>query len=132
LAKERTLGAVHVGRRSLLSGIITSSLSDIFQKLALSPTDTKFFLAPHIRAKNYGVGPDLKEVIDLAGYSPFIEEINSKTCFNLTKAVRNDLVKIGALEENIIDSEIDNFEDRRFFSYRRGDRNKLFVNIIYG
>ncbi len=125
-SKEGILGAVHVGRRSLLGGIITKSLKEVFEKLSLSPTNINFFLAPHIRTNNYEVGEDLIQEISACGYSPFIKESH----FDLTGALINDLVKIGVKEENIVDSGIDTFSDKRFFSYRRGDKNKLFASVI--
>lgn len=124
--KKGTIGAIHVGRRSLLAGIITDSLSAIFEKLLLSPTELKFFLAPHIRVNNYEIGKELEAEIEQAGYSPFIKENH----FDLTAALISDLVKLGAKEENVIDSNIDNFSSEKLFSYRRGDRDKLFISLI--
>ena len=124
------IGAIHVGRRSLLSGIITDSLKDIFERTSLSPSEVNFFLAAHIRADNYPIGDDVIAEVQNSSYSPSLHEINNQTCFDLTKSLIADLVKIGALRENIFDPSVDNFSDERFFSYRRGDRDKLFITII--
>lgn len=128
--KEGMIGSLHVSRASLVSGIITKSLKSIFEKFALSPSEVIFFIGPHVRTDNYEVQGDVLSQIRKSGYSPFLAEKNQKTFFNLTESLQSDLVKIGCLEENIFDSEIDTFSDERFFSYRRGDRNKLFITII--
>ena len=157
------LGALHVGRRSLTSGIISVSLREYFEKSSLSPTDVRFFIGPHIRVKNYEVGKDVADELKGGRFERFLKRNNNdttyaklsfepvenfstrsacsknkgvlrKSCndiyFDLTEALRSELEELHVKRENIIDSNIDTFENESFFSYRRGDRDKLFISLI--
>ncbi len=125
-----TTGALHVGRRSLLSGIISVSLKECFEKSSLSPFGVKFFIGPHIRVKNYEVRKDVVDELRGGRFERFLKRDNNDIYFDLTEALESELEELHVKRENIIDSNIDTFENECFFSYRRGDRDKLFISLI--
>lgn len=126
--KREVIGAIHVGRRSLFGQIVSKSLKGVFEKLALSPAQIKFFVGPHIRVRNYEIKEDvLKQLPEK--FKTFITSSKNKKFFDLTGALVRNLESIGAKRENIIDCAVNTYNDRRFFSYRKGD-SSLFVTLI--
>ena len=51
-----------------------------------------------------------------------IDRKEEKIYFDLAGEIKTQLIKVGILEENIILSGIDTFEDPNCYSYRRGDK----------
>lgn len=126
--KSKIIGAIHVGRRSLLAGIISNSLKERFKELALSPSGINFFIGPHIRSKNYEIGGDVIGSLP-NGFSRFIIKKDSRNFFDLTSCLISELESIGVQRGSIFDSGVDSFDSPQLFSYRRC-KEGLFVTLI--
>ena len=126
--KSQTIGAIHVGRRSLLAGIISTSLKRRLEELALSPSEINFFIGAHIRSKNYEIAHDIIDSLP-KGYSQFIIKQGSRSYFDLTNCLLSELESIGVQGGNIFDSGVDSFDSPQLFSYRRAD-DGLFVTLM--
>jgi len=122
-------GVIHVGRRSLLGGIISVSLREYFKKSSHSPALVTFFIGPHIRKDNYEIKGNVVDEVKESGFEKFLDHSPAKITFDLTGALMSELEKLGVKRDNIYDCAADTFTDERFFSYRRGDR-ELFVTLI--
>lgn len=125
-------GAIHVGWRSLFSGIIKSSLKESIKTLNVELNKVKVFIGPCIGATNYEVKQDFLDNAAKLGYSVFSNKQNGKYFFDLKSALLAELEQIGIREDNIDESGIDNFEDPRFYSYRRdfSGTYETFITVI--
>lgn len=126
--KRGTIGAIHVGWRSLLKGIISTSLKACLKKLSLSPSELVFFFGAHIRADNYEVKDDFVRESP-AKFKSYITKKSGKMYFDLTSALGFELESIGVKRDNIYDCGVNTFDEPQLFSYRKGDR-QLFITLI--
>lgn len=126
--KSGLIGAIHVGRRSLMAKIISHSLSAQLKELSVSSFELSCFIGPHIRVEHYEVKEDVLRILPKQ-FKRFIVQKGSQNLFDLTKCLMDELESIGLREENIFDCGLDTYDEPRLFSYRKGDRN-LFVTLI--
>ncbi len=126
------MAVIHCGRKSLVRKIISNSLKKILKNRSVNSEKIKIFIGPHIRSSDYFLrrSEDITEV-KKSGFGEFIKLNNGKNYFNLTSAVISELVKVGIRENNIIDSKINTYADKRFFSYRRDTEKspRVFITI---
>ena len=128
------IGAIHVSRKNLLGGIVSGSLDAKFKGLGADRSRLAAFLGPHIRVENYPLNQAGLDQIKGTRWERFLAARDGKECFDLTRAVVGELEKIGVKRENILDSRLDTFSDKRFFSARglaRGEELKVFLTVIF-
>lgn len=133
------VAAIHAGWQGLYRGVIENSVQSILQhsELLQIKLETKHFIAfigPSISQKSYQV--------DEAFYQRFVKKDE-----RLIKAFKKDdnqphkyLASLQAIAqvilkdlgiENIVDSGICSFEDKRFYSHRRNPRGGRFASLIW-
>lgn len=128
LYSKRTgiIGAIHVSRHNLVSGIITK-LAEALAGRGTNIAEVLFFFGPHIRSASY---PLSEEGLHQISKSPFAKFIGDEKRFDLTAAVKFALEQKGALGENIDDCSLDTFRDERFFSSRLDCADGCQVNVF--
>lgn len=131
-SESGVLGAIHVGWRSLFSGIVRNSLKETLEKLNIDVKKIKVFIGPSIGVINYEVKQEFLDYAAELGYSRFSNVQYGKYFFDLKNALLAELEQIGIREDNIDESGIDNFEDPRFYSYRRdfSGTYETFITVI--
>jgi YfiH family protein len=126
-------GVIHVSRASLLKGIIGQSLVKVLEEMDVNKNNLKVYLGPHIRQKNYKLSGAHLAKIEESRFGNFLQLIKGESYFDMTGSVIAELMSVGFKPENIYDSKIDTFENKKFFSFRRdgGDGGvKTFLTII--
>ena len=125
---KNIIAAVHIGWKGAFSKILEKTIVSL-NDLGADVNDLKLAIGPCIGPESYEVGHDL--------YIKFTKEniINKKFFkatrlnkfkFNLPKYIYSQAESIGIQTNNISNSDIDTFKDRKnFFSYRRNFTNKL-------
>jgi len=126
------IGAIHVSRKNLISGIIGKSLKNSLKKLKTNPLSVKIFLGPHIRQKNYDLKEDSYRPLLGTKWESFLKNKNSKRYFDLTGAAIDELEAIGIIKDNIYDSKVDTFSSDMCFSARRSKGIVgVFATVIF-
>ncbi len=110
---------IHAGWKGLKNKIL---LSDDIRDL----NPIKILIGPHIRASSYEVSLEFTKNFP---NSNNFKEINGRILFDMSKEAINQLEEFYPLAE-IVDCEIDTFNDPRFYSYRNGDQEKRNWNIL--
>jgi len=121
--KKRVCGVVHVGRRGTYKKFLKKVIEAVCEK-GIKVWELVFVFGPCICAKCYQVDEriacEFKKKFDVG-----IEGRN----LDIGLINKNEILKMGAKEGNILEFEICTFEDEDFFSYRKGDEGE-FVGLI--
>ncbi len=127
----KVFGVIHGGRKSVTGGVIGESLRIALGRFKIDPNNVHIFLGPHIRRESYPLGEQAFNNLKRTMWSRYIE--GKDNSFDLTRAVIDELVKIGVLKENINDCGIDTYRDLRFYSARRNPDNEniRFLTVIF-
>lgn len=131
--KTKLIGAIHAGRKSIIRGILSKSLSSILKKCFSDPKDLRVFLGPHIRVESYNLLNKTAEGLKDTKWAKFMPEIEGRIRFDQTAATCAELEEVGIKAENIIDCNIDTFRDDRFYSARKTpeDEKIRFLTVIF-
>ncbi|KGI56353.1 polyphenol oxidase family protein [Campylobacter sp. MIT 97-5078] len=120
------IGALHSGRKGCFSNILNEAIQKMRASFDtnLDLAQMHLFIGASICKQNYEInGEVLAEA--MAHFKDFVDE---------NKLDLKALVKAQAKKLHIAhihDSRICNFEDKRFFSYRRDKSEQRFVSVIY-
>lgn len=126
-SKEISLiGAIHSGWRGTYQNITSLVCGAVTQKFQIKNLD--FYLGPCIRKKNYEVDEDVARLF-LKTYPESLEKKENKYLFSNDFVVKKQIENLPIIT-SIEDSEICNFTDRNYYSYRRKDLGRN-LNIIY-
>jgi len=127
------IGAVHISCKNLLAGIISISLKNSLRQLPTANCKLLAFLGPHIHVKNYPLKSEAVVKVKGMGFEKYLVKIGKNIHFDLTRATIDSLVEIGFLKENIIDSKIDSFSSKKFYSSRQslGKGFGVFITVIF-
>lgn len=124
-------GILHVGWRGFVSRI-QEKLFEIMGLQQVKIEETRFLIGPAICADHYPVGPEV-----IAEFTPFvrIEEIatprkDGRILLNLKKALRLDLIALGASARKIDDCGLCTYENLELPSYRRQKNGARIYNFI--
>ncbi len=112
--KTKTAAAVHSGWRSTAMHIVCEAVKKM-QEVGSSPEDIYVAIGPHIRDCCFEVKED--------AYLSFDEKYriirDNKVFIDLSRVIKDDLISVGVLEENISESPICTCcENHEFFSSR--------------
>lgn len=127
---QSLIGAVHVSRHNLVSGIVDHAV-DLLTEKNVDLKSSFFFFGPHIRKANYPLSKDGLQSLSGSLFNQFIAADGK---FDLTASVFEALERRGIMRENITDCEIDTYTDDRFFSSRADQHDgpvSVFASIIY-
>ncbi len=130
--EKHVIGAVHAGRRGLAAGILQKTIKVFIENFGSNPKDIIVGVGPSIEASCYEVSEDIiKEFKNVfSTFTNISEEKQGKFYLDLRSVAMQIFMREGILKENISISEICTLHDDRFYSYRRGDRNALFISVI--
>ncbi|RIY34101.1 hypothetical protein CKF54_01305 [Psittacicella hinzii] len=132
-ADEKEVAAVHAGWRGLVSGVVENALSTFSNR---DYAQMYAWIGPCIGKESFVVGSDVlmefaqKDRDFLTCFTPYIQEEN-KWLGDLPKITELILRKFGVQVKNIYHSEIDTFQDSRFYSYRRDRVTGRFASMIW-
>jgi YfiH family protein len=130
--EKQAIGAVHAGRRGLSAGTLTKTIAAFEATFDSNPNDIIVGIGPSIERDCYEVSEEIitefKQTFPT--YKNIYEEKDGKYYLDLRNVALQNLLAEGILEENIAISDICTLHDKRFYSYRRGDRNSLFISVI--
>ncbi len=119
--EKSIFGLIHVGRKGVLSGIVEKLLTKI-EKYEIR--NFKFVLGPHICEKCYKVDVGCVKNA-LFGFD------NQKNMFSLEKEILGRLIKRGVNKKQVIKTKYCTSHNySKFYSYRRGDKEKRLVSLI--
>lgn len=124
LAAEHVVAAVHVGRAGLINNIAINTLGRMRQ---LGATSIHAILGPSICGKCYEVPQELADHVVALKPTASCSTRAGRPSLDLPAALIADLHSQGVTYEA---STICNFEDEKYFSYRRGDKSERFVGMI--
>ncbi|PIW93560.1 MAG: peptidoglycan editing factor PgeF [Candidatus Moranbacteria bacterium CG_4_8_14_3_um_filter_43_15] len=125
--KNKVIGIIHAGWRSLAENILTNAVEKI-KKLGGAPEDILVGIGPAICQKHYEVGPEVAE--KFSEYPSAILKENNKIFLDLKKIAQLQLLDLRLKNENIEISPECNFElPKKYFSARR-DKKKEIETMI--
>jgi len=114
----KRIGAIHVGRKGLTKGILGNSLKFFKKDISF----LKAGIGPHIRKCCYFLKGDGLKLKNNSRWKKYVEKRGGNFYFDLTKAVKDVLLKAGVKKENIEDCRICTFcQSQRFFSSRKNE-----------
>jgi polyphenol oxidase len=126
------IAAIHAGWRSLASGIIIETLSNMHS----NNHDIFAWLGPCIRQKSFEVGVEVKkqfEQVNSQFSSAFIENLQSqqpnKWLADLQKIARLQLTELG-VNHCSVNSHCTFAENERYYSYRKEQKTGRMASII--
>lgn len=111
---KEIISAVHSGWRGTAQNIIGKTINIMIDEFQSDPKDLLCYLSPSAGGNNYEIGAEL---LDKLG--EFTIERAGKYYFDNKAMIKNQLLKIGILEENIETSEICTIENEDYHSFRR-------------
>lgn len=118
------VGVIHAGHKGTLKHIAYKSILNLINKEKLNPKNLKVWVGPLRRVNSYCVSDDQKQ------------EIINANCpmkgnnFDVAYSNKQDLIKAGISEENIFDSKIDTFFDKRCYSAYKKTPVGRMVSLI--
>jgi YfiH family protein len=113
--KSRAIGLVHAGWRSSKDNIAAKTVKLMSEKFGTKPCDLYVGFGPAIRKCCYEVGDELSDCFD----GEYFEERDGRYYLDLPGINKQELLKQGIREQNIIDSDICTACHKdEFFSYR--------------
>ena len=122
--QKRTVGVIHAGWRGLIAGVIPETLKAMHKNYGTLSSELHAAIGPSITVDNYEVGG---EVADKFPNSR--REKDGKYFVDLQLEANKQLSEAGI--DSIDFCDIDTFEDRRFYSYRRDSgRTGRFLSVI--
>ncbi len=120
-----SIGVVHAGWRGLENGIIKNAVRRFG---SLSAGRLIVYIGPHICQKHYEVKTDVSGKFQK--YKNAIRKVRSKEFLDLAEVAVRQLIESGVKKENITIDRTCTFEDRNFYSYRRGDKNERNIFLL--
>ena len=118
------MGLVHSGWKGTYQNIIKSALSIFFDK-GSKCNNIKIYLGPSIKQCCYEIKEDVSKYFN----KKYIKMMNNKLYLNLLEKIRDDIISEGINSDNIYSSKICTFEDKKYYSYRRGDDDRIYSVI---
>ena len=124
LVSERAVGVLHAGWRGSVRGILHEGLSLMHSLWGVDPESVTVAFGPGICGRCYEVGEDLKPY-----FGSFLKpKGNGKYLLDLYEYNLKILRKWGVKE--VIPPPACTYEDRTLYSYRRGDKGRLYAYAV--
>lgn len=114
---KKAIAVIHAGWRGIVSKIIPKTIELMKDRYSICLTNTYIYLGPRICLDNYQVGLEVAELFSKKIFK------NNSWYVDIGAEAREQLLSIGIVKENIEDSKLETFNDKKFYSYRR-DKNK--------
>lgn len=128
--KNKVCGVAHAGWRGIKSKIHIKMVECFINYFCVLPENLSVIIGPHIMSCCYSVGEDLLEFFP----EKYFITRNGKLYLALLNILKDDLMKIGIIEDNLHFVNMCSYCSADFlYSYRRGElkgRNLSFAGII--
>ena len=130
--KNKIIGNIHSGWKGTLHSIITIAINQMKEKYNSVSKDIKIVFNPSIRECCFEVDNDVYDLfIKKYKDKSYYQKVGNKYHINLVKIIKDEVKKIGIIEENIIDNNICTLCNRELFnSYRNNDIELNYALII--
>lgn len=112
---QKVIAAVHSGWGGTEKRILILTVLKLINEFACKPENMFVYFGPSISRRNYEVGREFEEKFD----KKYLTSYGEKYLLDLKQANRDMVIDLKIPESQIEISEICNFEDERFHSFRR-------------
>ncbi len=114
--KTNWIGLVHAGWRGTKDRIAETAFQTLLSRSGLSAAEIHVLFGPAIRKDHYEVGPEFRKQFG----KKFVRKRRDRFYFDLVAQNRKQLMRAGALDQNILDLEICTVcENSDFYSFRK-------------
>ena len=114
--KADWIGLVHAGWRGTKDRIAETAFQTLLSKSGLSAAEIHIIFGPAIRKDHYEVGPEFRKQFGRR----FVRKRKGRFYFDLVAQNRKQLMRAGALDQNILDLDICTVcENSDFYSFRK-------------
>ena len=129
--KNKILGNIHSGWKGTLKSIITIAINQMKEKYNSVSKDIKIVFNPSIRECCFEVDNDVYDLfIKKYKDKSYYQKVGNKYHINLVKIIKDEVKKIGIIEENIIDNNICTLCNRKLFNSHRNNDIELNYALI--
>ena len=129
--KNKILGNIHSGWKGTLHSIITIAINQMKEKYNSVSKDIKIVFNPSIRECCFEVDNDVYDLfIKKYKDKSYYQKVGNKYLINLVKIIKDEVKKIGIIEENIIDNNICTLCNRKLFNSHRNNDIELNYALI--
>jgi len=127
ISSPRAVAAIHAGWRGLELELVSNTAQLLMEEFNLDPTDLFVSIGPCIRQVHYEVEPKFMEIFDSRFFRP--GKKRGHLLLDLPGVATSQLRALDIPLENINDTGVDTYSDKRFFSYRRSRHEGLVHNV---
>lgn len=125
-SKKQVVALAHTGWKGVLNDVTPKTALLLTNNFSCNPTNIRVFIGPHIQKCHFEVQADVASQF----LSEYIINRDNKTFITLAAAVKDQLINIGLLANNIsISSECTFCLKNKYFSFRR-ERDKMIKAMI--
>ena len=110
--KTKSIGAIHSSWKGTRDKIVPKTIELMIKEYNADPSKMYVYIAPYIALKNYEVGEEV------AVHFNNKTMINDRWHFDNGLEIREQIINLGVLEDNIEISSLNTY-DKEFYSYRR-------------
>ena len=129
--KNKIIGNIHSGWKGTLKSIITIAINQMKEKYNSVSKDIKIVFNPSIRECCFEVDNDVYDLfIKKYKDKSYYQKEGNKYHINLVKIIKDEVKKIGIIEENIIDNNICTLCNRKLFNSHRNNDIELNYALI--
>jgi len=124
--KSHVIGLAHAGWKGTYKAIALKTVQEMREKYNSQSSDLKVVLGPSIRECCYQIGEEFRE------YFPnHVKDQGGHLYVDIISANRDQLLHVGILKENIIDSGICTCCNKNYFSFRRdGSKAGRMISLM--
>jgi len=119
--EQKVLALLHGGMFNVDGGILEKIISQMQSSFETNPKDILVYIGPSIRAESYKYNGNIlsKLKTDSEIRKTLIKDKKDwyEYRIDVPQAIKSILIKEGIKEENILDSEIDTYQDERYASH---------------
>ena len=129
--KNKIIGNIHSEWKGTLKSIITIAINQMKEKYNSVSKDIKIVFNPSIRECCFEVDNDVYDLfIKKYKDKSYYQKVGNKYLINLVKIIKDEVKKIGIIEENIIDNNICTLCNRKLFNSHRNNDIELNYALI--
>lgn len=121
--KNQAIGLIHAGWQGLDKDIINNVVLQMQRTFRVHPENLIVEFSPSIGPCHYGGPIKLRQSKDPKWQKYIAKDADENHGVDLWQFAKNQLIKLGVLEENIYNPKICTFEENKFFSHRRAQKN---------
>ena len=129
--EKRVIGNLHSGWRGTLSSIITSGINKMISMYNSNPKDIILVILPSIRKCCFEVDSDVYNLFkEKYPNNKYYTKKDNKYLISMQDIIKDDAIKLGILESNMIDTNICTLCNKDKFNSHRNKDNELNYALI--